>query len=127
MKQPHRLYWWQWGQLLGVSLPILYFYLGLHHVLLWAIAFHFFMDFTVQSDETALHKAHGDKQALICHAFLAGGFAGFIAGGLTGLVISVLLHYIIDATNKFGLKNSFGPILDQMAHVATLLFIWQLL
>jgi hypothetical protein len=126
VKQPHRLYWWQWGQLLGVILPVLYFYLDVQHALLWALAFHFLMDFTTQSDETVLNKAQGNKQALIYHAFLAGGFAGFIVGGLAGLVISVMLHYNIDATNKFSLKNPLGPILDQAAHVFTLVFIWWL-
>ena len=127
VKQPHRLYWWQWAQLLGVSLPILYLYLGWQHALLWAVAIHFFMDFTAQSDETALNKAQGKKQALTCHAFLAGGFPGFIVGGLAGLVVSVLLHFAIDASNKFGLKNSLGPVLDQLAHMTTLIFIWWLL
>jgi hypothetical protein len=85
------------------------------------------VDFTLQSCETAVNKARGDKRVLAYHAFISGGYAGLIAGGLSGLVISVTAHYLIDMTNKFGLKEPTGPILDQAAHIIILALIWWLL
>ena len=124
---PNQLKWWQWIQILGVTLPILLVYTGVEHPLMWAIALHFFMDFTAQSDETSAGKRQNDTRVLLYHAFISGGYAGLIVGGLPGLVISAVAHFLIDSTNKFGLSGVVGVILDQTAHIATLVFIWLLL
>lgn len=123
---PDQLKWWQWGQILGVLLPILLISAGAKDALLWAIALHVFMDFTAQSDETVIGKGQNDSRVLLYHAFISGGYAGFILGGLPGLIISAVTHYLIDSTNKFGLTGLTGAILDQTAHIATLIFIWWL-
>jgi hypothetical protein len=125
--QPSQLYWWQWGKILGVALLALFCSLGVEHPLLWALAAHCFVDFTVQSGATAAGKARGDWQALAYHAFISGGYPGLIVGGLAGLVISGTIHFLIDRTNKFGLEEPTGPALDQSAHLVTLLVIWWLL
>lgn len=127
MIHPTRLYWWQWGQIWGIFLPILFFYLGVEHLGLWALAVHFLIDFSFQSGETASGKARGDWRVLAYHAFISGGYAGLIAGGLAGLALSVAIHFLVDATNKFGLAEPAGPALDQAAHIITLITIWWLL
>ncbi len=125
--RPHHLQWWQWGQIMGVSFPILFLLLGIHHPLLWALGIHLLMDFTTQSDETAAGKARGDWSVLSYHAFISGGYAGLIVGGLPGLAISAITHFLIDSTNKFGRAGITGAILDQGAHIATLIAIWWML
>jgi hypothetical protein len=125
--QPNQLKWWQWIQILGVTLPILLVYAGVEHPLMWAIALHFFMDFTAQSNETSVGKRQNSTRVLLYHAFISGGYAGLIVGGLLGLVISTIAHFLIDSTNKFGLSGVAGVILDQAAHIATLIIIWLLL
>jgi hypothetical protein len=101
---PSHLFWWQWGQLVGLLFPALLICFQVESPWLWALAAHFLVDFTLQSCETAVNKARGDKRVLAYHAFISGGYAGLIAGGLSGLVISVTAHYLMDMTNKFGLK-----------------------
>jgi hypothetical protein len=127
MTNPARLYWWQWGKLCGFFLPILFFCLGVQHIGLWALAIHFLLDFSFQSGQTAAGKARGDRWILAYHAFISGGYAGLVAGGLAGLAISIAIHFLVDATNKFGLKEPVGPALDQSAHIITLAFLWWLL
>ncbi|MCG3211438.1 MAG: hypothetical protein FOGNACKC_05084 [Anaerolineae bacterium] len=127
VSHPHRLQWWQWGQILGVALPLLLLSSGLHHPLLWAVAVHFFIDFTVQTDETAAGKRQRKSQVLLYHAFIAGGYVGLILAGLPGLILSAIIHLLIDATDKFGRTGLVGGLLDQTAHLATLFFIWWLL
>jgi len=124
---PNQLKWWQWGQILGVTLPILLVSVGVQNALLWAVALHLFMDFTAQSDETAAGKGQSDTRVLLYHAFISGGYAGLIVGGLPGLVISTVAHFLIDSTNKFGLTGLAGATIDQTAHIATLVCIWWLL
>jgi hypothetical protein len=121
---PAHLHWWQWAKIGGLFLPILLFCLGVEHPWLWALAAHCLIDFTFQSDETAAGKRCGDGRVLAYHAFISGGYAGLIAGGLAGLALSVAIHFLVDATNKFGLKGPAGPILDQAAHMMTLVIIW---
>ena len=84
------------------------------------------MDFTAQSDETVAGKGQNDTRVLLYHAFISGGYAGLIIGGLPGLIISAVAHFLIDSTNKFGLTGLTGAILDQTAHIATLILIWWL-
>lgn len=122
-----RLYWWQWGKIWGLFLPTLLFCFAVEHPLLWALAAHFLVDFTCQSGETMVGKARGDWRVLAYHAFISGGYAGLVAGGVAGLAISVAIHFLVDATNKFGLEGSAGPALDQAAHIITLTIIWWLL
>jgi hypothetical protein len=124
---PSQLCWWQWGKILGILLVALFFSIGVEHPLLWALAVHFFVDFTAQSSATAVGKARGDWQVIAGHAFIAGGYAGFVVGGLTGLMLSVMIHFLVDLTNKFGLDEPAGPALDQAAHLFTLTVIWWLL
>ena len=125
--QPARLYWWQWGKILGLALPALLYALGVEHLLLWALAIHFLTDFSTQSHETAVRKARGDRWVQVYHAFISGGYPGLVVGGLPGVVISVASHFIVDRTNKFGLEEPTGPVLDQAAHLITLAAIWWLL
>jgi hypothetical protein len=124
---PGHMLWWQWGQVLGAVLPALLGVLGIDHPLAWAIALHFLIDFTCQSGCTACNKAKGDLRTLVYHSFISGGYAGFAAGGLEGLAVSVVIHFIVDLTNKFGLGEPAGPIADQVSHIATILLIWWLL
>ena len=124
---PSQLYWWQWGKILGVALLVLCCSLDVEHPLLWALAVHCFLDFSVQSGATAAGKARGDRQVLAYHAFIAGGYPGLLVGGLAGLLISAAVHFLLDWTNKFGLKGPIGPALDQAAHLMTLLALWWLL
>ncbi len=124
---PARLYWWQWGKILGVAVLALFCSLDVEHPLLWALAAHCFVDFTAQSTATAVGKAQGDWQVLVYHSFISGGYPGFVVGGLGGLVISVAIHFLVDMTNKFGLEGPSGSTLDQVAHIITLTAIWWLL
>jgi hypothetical protein len=124
---PSRLYWWQWGKILGVALIVIFFSAGVEHPLLWALAAHCFVDFTAQSTDTAIGKARGDWRVIAYHAFISGGYAGFVVGGLAGLIISAAVHFLVDMTNKFGLDGPAGPTLDQAAHLITLTIIWWLL
>lgn len=127
VNRPYQLQWWQWGQILGVVLPLLLLYLGIHHPLLWALAIHLFIDFTAQSDETAAGKRQRNPQVLLYHAFISGGYVGLIVGGLPGLLLSAVIHLLIDITNKFGFTGLPGALLDQTAHIATFCLIWWLL
>ena len=124
---PAQLYWWQWAKIWGLFLPILLFCFRVEHPWLWALAAHFLIDFTLQSDQTAAGKERCDWRVLASHAFISGGYAGLIAGGLAGLAISVAVHFLVDATNKFDLESPAGPALDQAAHIITLTIIWWLL
>jgi len=127
LTHPSQLCWWQWGQILGATLPALFCALGVEQPLLWALAAHCFVDFTAQSEDTAAGKAHGNRQVLAYHAFIAGGYPGLLVGGLAGLAISVAIHFLVDTTDKFGLAGPTGSVLDQAAHIMTLLIIWWLL
>jgi hypothetical protein len=122
--RPHQLQWWQWGQILGIVFPMLLFFAGVQNTLLWALAVHVLMDFTLQSDETAAGKARGEWRVLTYHAFISGGYTGLIIAGLPGLVISAVFHFLVDATNKFGLTGVIGAVVDQAAHIVTLIVIW---
>jgi hypothetical protein len=122
--QPQRLYWWQWGKILGLATPLLLLIVGIEHSLVWALALHLLTDFAAQTPETSLGKAEGRPRVLAYHAFISGGYPGLVAGGLTGLLISVVVHYLIDQTNKFGLGEPAGPVLDQIAHALTIIMIW---
>ncbi len=125
--QPDQLKWWQWGQVWGVMLPVLLISAGVYHPLLWAVALHLFMDFTAQSDETAAGKRQGDMRVLLYHSFISGGYAGFIAGGMPGLLVSIVVHFLIDSANKFGFTGLTGAVLDQAAHIITIVTIFLLL
>lgn len=122
--RPHQLQWWQWGQILGIVLPFLLLFTGVTHTLLWAVAIHFLMDFTLQSNETAAGKARREWKVLAYHAFLSGGYTGLIIAGLPGLVVSAAFHLLVDATNKFGLTGVVGAVVDQATHLVTLVVIW---
>ena len=122
--RPHRLYWWQWGQILGWIIPILLLLLGVRDRLLWALAIHLFVDFTAQSNQTSVGKKQRTWPVLAYHAFISGGYTGLIVGGLPGVVISTAVHFLVDTTNKFGLDEPLGPILDQTAHILTIIAIW---
>jgi len=124
---PHRMQWWEWGKLLGILTPLLLLSMGVDHLFMWAVAAHLFVDFTSQSTQTVEGKINVEWRVLLYHAFIAGGYAGLIIGGLPGLAISVLLHLLIDATNKFGVRGWGGPILDQSAHLMTLIAVWYLI
>ena len=120
-----RLAWWQWCKVASVVLLVAVAALAGAGVSIprlgWALAVHWFLDFGVQSTPTALGKARRDWKVLMCHGFLAGGFPGLLAGGLVGLVISALLHGYVDSLRKFGLSDWRGIVLDQAAHVVTLI------
>lgn len=112
--------WWQWCQLAGwplLALALLTLVARIHTPLLWAIAAHVVIDFTLQSDATAAGKAQGRRWVIAYHGFIAGGLPGLIAGGLPGFIIGVLTHVAIDRTAKFGLQGWRGPVADQAAHL----------
>lgn len=124
---PGELAWWQWGKLIGL-VSMLLVGLGLYYGLpvpgiVMAISLHFFIDFTCQSDSTATGKANRDFIALATHSFISGGYAGFVLAGIEGLIISVLVHYVVDLCNKFGLPWPSGPIIDQALHIITIIAI----
>jgi hypothetical protein len=125
--RPNQLYWWQWFKIFGLFLPLAFLLLGVEHRLLWAVAVHFFLDFTAQAHETALGKERGDKRVVAYHAFISGGYTGLVVGGLPALAISIPIHFLIDTTKKFGITTPAGPVLDQTAHIFTLIAIWWLL
>lgn len=124
VSQPKSLQWWQWGMLIGFTAPIVLVVMGITNGLIWAIALHLLMDFTVQSEDTAAKKPTGDLWTLVYHSFLSGGYAGLAAGGFEGLLFSTVIHFLVDHTNKFGLKGPAGPALDQASHVITLVLIY---
>lgn len=117
--------WWQWGQALGIVLPLALLAAGVDDRLLWAVALHLFADFVVQSDATSRAKAAGQPWPLLHHSLVSGGLPAFVLCGfcLPGLVFGVAVHWLIDRTNKFGLAGSRGWQLDQAAHLLTICFI----
>lgn len=100
-----RLYWWQWGQLLGSAFPVFLWVTSVRHPLLWAVALHLCLDFTAQSTATAQGKVRGDWWTLSYHGFTTGGWPGLLVGGMPGLVVGAVTHSLIDATGKFGLQD----------------------
>ena len=122
-----RLAWWQWCKVASVVLLVAVLAVAGAGVTIprlgWALAVHWFLDFGVQSTPTAMGKARRDWKVLMCHGFLTGGFPGLIMGGLVGVVVSALLHGYVDSLRKFGLSDWRGVVLDQAAHVVTLLVL----
>ena len=124
--------WFEWGETIGpYSFLALSFilYKGVWvHPLIVATVVHLFVDFFVQTDDTSQKKLSGDVSALAMHSILSGGYPalvlGFVKGDLWVVAASVLAHVGIDASRKFGLPNPYGPIIDQLAHILTLIIIW---
>ncbi len=115
--------WWQYCKWAGW--PILAIALLSGQPILWAIAAHWLVDFTFQSGVTACGKQQKKLRILLCHAFISGGFAGFIAGGLTGLVVSVVIHFLVDRFYKPVVGQSgTSHTVDQMIHILTIILIY---
>ena len=136
VSRPAELAWWEWAKLAG-AVGILV--LGLMMTLLaripspvaLALLLHLFCDFTAQSGETAANKGRS-RRHLWAHALAAGGLPMAIAGVSTGSpwpvlvwpVLAAIAHAGIDATRKFGLgPTALGVVMDQLAHVATVVAV----
>ncbi len=120
------LQWWQWGKLAGALLPLLWLSSGVRHPLAWAVALHLFCDFTAQSSATAQGKTHHEWRVLAYHGLIAGGWPGLLVGGLPGLCMGTITHILIDATDKLGLDDWRGPVVDQLSHVVLILLLYLL-
>jgi hypothetical protein len=133
------LRWWEWVKIVGAAgVVILVIALVSGHTpppVVVAVLLHIFADFTCQSSETAAHKEERGRHLLV-HALAAGGIplavAGLITGNpataLTWISVSVVSHYAVDWTRKFGLRQAaLGVILDQACHLATIVALTMLL
>ncbi len=119
------LLWWQWCKVIGLWLLIaaaILYLAGMRHPVMLSLAVHMFVDFTCQSNETSAGKAKRNWRILILHGFVAGGWPAVFYGPVA-VVVSTLAHTAIDATGKFGLKGSLGPLVDQVSHVVVLVLI----
>jgi hypothetical protein len=130
-----RLRWWEWGKVIG-GLGLL----GLAGLLaagyevspaIAAIVLHFTIDFTLQSEETAVQKVDRGRHLLI-HALVAGGIPLAVAGLMTESPLTALLwtavgvasHYAVDWTRRFGFRQvALAAISDQAGHLLTILFL----
>jgi hypothetical protein len=120
-RAPSTLAWWEWGKLLGLLL----FAISAAAraipgapALIAAMGWHTFFDFTCQWDRLTHAKACKKTWALVAHGLIAGGLPMLLAGCLNSRIVifAVLAHILIDATNKLGLREPWGPIADQVAH-----------
>ena len=132
---PSRLHWWEWGRILGLagvtSLAGMVLAGHVPPAAVIAVVLHVTGDFTVQSDETAARKGERGRH-LLAHALVAGGLPLAVAGlaiGHLSIVLSWAVagaasHYLIDWTRKFGIRSTLASVvLDQAAHVATILTV----
>lgn len=119
--RPTTLMWWEIGKLLGLLVPFVLISSGNSNVILWAIAFHLFVDFTAQSGYTAANKPQRCIYVLVYHAFISGGYAGLIAGGLPGMAVSIAIHFMVDYLGKEKVGGWQG---DQALHLATILGVY---
>ncbi len=135
LRSPSSLQWWEWGKVLGIVNFIIVAILSMAnctlHPLVLAMLLHITADFSCQSSETSLRKGKS-KRHLLVHALVGGGLP-IVAVGLTMVnpvalvtrtVISVVVHYVVDRTQKFGLgQTALGIILDQACHLLTILIL----
>ena len=130
-----RLLWWEWGKVTGglglVGLAVL---LATGHVpspVVAAIALHVAIDFTLQSEETALQKVARGRHLLI-HSLIAGGIPLAVAGLMTEspltallwVAVGVISHYAVDWTRRFGFRQvALVAISDQAGHLLAILLL----
>lgn len=125
--------YWKCGKIVGsvglVVLAILLITGHIPHPAVVAILLHIAGDFTLQTPEMALRK-HERGRHLLVHALVAGGLPMAVAGLTTGnpvitliwTVVSVITHYAVDWTRRFGLEGtSWGVVLDQVCHLLVIL------
>jgi hypothetical protein len=124
-----RLLWWEWGKVVGglglVGLALLVATGYAPSPVVAAIVLHFAIDFTLQSEETALHKVDRGRHLLI-HSLIAGGIPLAVAGLMTESPLTALLwvtagvisHYVVDWTRRFGFRQvALAVIADQTGHL----------
>jgi membrane-bound metal-dependent hydrolase YbcI (DUF457 family) len=130
-----RLLWWEWGKVIGglglVGLAVLMAAGYVPSPAVAAIVLHFAIDFTLQSEETALHKVDRGRHLLV-HSLVAGGIPLAVAGLMTErpvtallwMVIGVISHYAVDWTRRFGFRQvALAAVSDQVGHLLTILFV----
>jgi hypothetical protein len=133
LRSPLSLKWWEWGKVIGIANSVVVVILSIAghppHPLAMALLLHVTADFTCQSLETALRKEESNRHLLV-HAIVAGGLPTVAAGLATAnpvalvtwAAIGVVIHYAVDRTHKFGLREvALGVILDQACHLLTIL------
>ncbi len=135
LRSPASLQWWEWGKVIGIANFIIVAVLSMAnctlHPLALAMLLHITADFSCQSAETSMRKGKSEHHLLV-HALVGGGLP-MIAVGLatanpvalvTRTATSVVIHYVVDRTQKFGLgQATLGIILDQACHVLTILIL----
>ena len=124
LTRPLDVEWWEWATLGSVVLPIILILTGATHYFLWAVTLHFLLDFPLQTSETSGRKCKGEFWPLLYHSFIAGGLPGYWIGNLEGFVFCFLVHWGVDAANKFGIPGVKGGLLDQSLHVLTLVVLF---
>ncbi len=125
---PTCLQWWEWFKLAG-ALALLSLLATLVNGIVpspfvVALVLHIALDFTLQSDQVAIHKPECGKYLLL-HALAAGGLPMAIGGlfvgpatALIGAVVGAVSHYAVDWTRKFGLPAWWkGIAADQLCHL----------
>jgi hypothetical protein len=130
-----RLLWWEWGKVVGglglVGLAVLLATGYAPPPVVAAIVLHFVIDFTLQSEETALHKVDRGRHLLI-HSLIAGGIPLAVAGLMTESPLTALLwvtagvisHYAVDWTRRFGFQQvTLAAISDQAGHLLSILLL----
>jgi hypothetical protein len=130
-----RLRWWEWGKVVGglgmLGLAVLLAAGYEASPAIAAIVLHFAIDFTLQSEETALQKVDRGRHLLV-HSLVAGGIPLAVAGLMTGSPLTALLwttvgvasHYAVDWTRRFGFRQVvLAAISDQAGHLLTILFL----
>ena len=135
LRRLHLPTYWKCGKFVGaVGLGVLAILLMTGHIphpAVVAILLHIAGDFTLQPPEMALRK-HERGRHLLVHALVAGGLPMAVAGLTTGdpvttltwTVVSVITHYAVDWTRRFGLEGTpWGVVLDQVCHLLIILAI----
>ena len=127
------LRWWEWGKLAGIATLVAWATLSLAdvdlHPAVVGVLLHVTLDFTLQASETCKQKLNRGRHLLV-HSLAAGGLPPAVAaltiGSPAKIVVwavgGAIVHYAVDWTRKFGLRNqALGSALDQACHVLTIL------
>ena len=132
-RSPAPLQWWEWGKLAGVVTLVAWATLSLADVNLdpavVGVLLHVTLDFTLQASETCTRKLDRGRHLLV-HSLAAGGLPTAVAALTIGspckivtwAIAGATIHYAVDWTRKFGLRNqTLGAALDQACHALTVL------
>lgn len=132
-RSPAPLQWWEWGKLAGIATLVAWATFSLADMRLGpamvGVLLHVTLDFTLQASETCMRKLDRGRHLLV-HSLAAGGLPTAVAALTIGspskivtwAVAGATIHYAVDWTRKFGLRNqAVGAALDQVCHVLTIL------